>query len=86
MALMYDDYKSGANNKMEIKSLAEEIKDLEERMTRLEFIVTGVDGKNGLRSNQQKMLAELDSVKRIVWIAVGIAIVIQLLAPIFLKT
>lgn len=85
MALMYDDYKSG-NNKMEqIKNITDEIKDLDERLTRIEYIVTGVDGKNGLRSNQQKMLSELDSVKRIVWIAVGIAIVIQLLIPVLLK-
>lgn len=84
--MIYDNYKSGDSElKMEIREIKDEIHELSERLTKLEFIVSGADGQNGLRSNMKKMLEEMESLKRILWIAVGIGIVIQILVPAIIR-
>ena len=83
MTKMYDDYKS---QKLPDGTSNDDIlKDMHDRLSRLEFIVTGADGENGLRYNQKKMLSEMETIKRIIWIAIGGAVILQFVIPIILK-
>lgn len=71
--------------KQEQIELWNKLEDIEHRLAKMEFIVTGADGENGLRSNQKKMLAELEMIKKIIWIGIGAMLLVKFALPILMK-
>ena len=72
---------------VQLEQSAQLLKVLEQagQLTRLQTIVTGVDGDNGLRTDMHRLASEMRGLSRWVWIGIGIAMAVATLIPLFFE-
>jgi len=69
----------------EVIDTIEQMQNQKTLVDKLSFTLFGVDGNNGLRGNVKQLLESVETLKRFVFIGIGIAIAANFIVPLFFK-